>query len=291
MKIALYGRLVHKEYSFLRKLIKEMKAYNIELMAHQSIIEQLKKKQKLDFPIESFNDSDKLKDIDYLFSIGGDGTLLDAISYICKSQTPVLGINTGRLGFLSSVSDTEIKTALEAIQNKDYDLDSRTLISLETPNNPFGETNFALNEFAVYRQESGAMITTHVYLDTKHLNSYRADGVIISTPTGSTAYSLSCGGPIMMPNTENFIITPIAPHNLNVRPIVIKDSQEITLKVEGRSKHFLLSLDSRSRIMPLSSVLKIKKSDFKVNLVRLKGQDFLTTLKSKLMWGQDTRNG
>ena len=291
MKIAVYGRLIgEKHLGFLETLIKKIIGFKFELTIHSSVISQLSDETKKRYAFESFSTQTQLQDVNFLFSIGGDGTLLDAITFIRGSGIPVLGINTGRLGFLSSISIEEMDNALQAIINKAYVLDSRTLLRLETSNNIYGELNFALNEFTVHKQESASMITIHAYLDDEYLNSYWADGLIVSTPTGSTAYSLSCGGPIMMPQSENFIINPIAPHNLNVRPIVIRDSQEITLKLEGRTEHFLIALDSRSKTIDASISLKIKKENFTINLLRLKEHDFLSTIRNKMMWGADKRN-
>jgi NAD+ kinase len=227
---------------------------------------------------------------DLFCSIGGDGTMLNTVTFVGDSGIPVVGINTGRLGFLSGINIEEIEHSIEDILNGNYDIDKRALIRLDTNNNLFGKRNFALNEIAVSRKDSSAMITIHAYLNDVFLNSYWADGLIISTPTGSTAYSLSCGGPVVMPDSENFIITPISPHNLNVRPVIISDRDVIRLKVEGRNKEFLVSLDSRPMSFESEIDLVIKKEAFKINLIRLKGNDFTSTLRQKLMWGVDKRN-
>ena len=238
-----------------------------------------------------FSSYEDLKDqADFLISIGGDGTYLNTIALVRDSGIPIVGINTGTLGFLSNIPKDEIEFAIDEIIKGNYTLDKRTLLKLETDENLFGDLNYALNELTIHKQDSSSMITTQVYLNEVFLNSYWSDGLIIATPTGSTAYSLSCGGPIITPGSGNFIITPVAPHNLNVRPVVIPDDNTITVKVEGRNERFLISLDSRSETIDQSVKLKIRKQDFHVNLLRLNNQNFPSTLRNKLMWGLDKRN-
>jgi NAD+ kinase len=202
----------------------------------------------------------------------------------------VLGINTGRLGFLANVSGDKIKDAVDAIFGERYSIDKRSLIRLETNRALFGDTNYALNEITIHKKDSSSMIIIHTYLNGEYLNSYWADGLIIATPTGSTGYSLSCGGPIIAPQSENFVITPIAPHNLNVRPIVVSDKYVLSLQVAGRSQYFLASLDSRSVTIDSGIELAARKEEFGMNIVRLDGENFLSTLRNKLMWGLDVRN-
>ena len=225
-----------------------------------------------------------------LISIGGDGSIMDAVTIVKDSGIPILGINTGRLGFLSNISLEQISTAIENLFEKEYRIEKRALLRVETSNNIFGSTNFALNELTIHRKDSGSMITIHAQVEDHYLNSYWADGIIIATPTGSTAYSLSAGGPIVEPGSNNFVITPIAPHNLNVRPMIISDDNIIRLKVEGRSKHFLATLDSRSFNVDSQDELIIRKADFKIKLIKLQGQNFYETIRNKLMWGIDKRN-
>ena len=201
-----------------------------------------------------------------------------------------MGINTGRLGFISSISTDQIDDAVDHVLNGDYKIRSRTLLEIETENNLFGTTNFALNEVAIVKKDTSSMIRIDAFLDDEFLNSYWADGLLISTPTGSTGYSLSCGGPIILPGTKNIIIAPIAPHNLNVRPIIINEKSKIRLKVEDRDQLALVSLDSRSRAFDSSLELIIKKADFKINLIEPKDNSFITTIRTKLMWGSDKRN-
>ncbi|MCD4773965.1 MAG: NAD kinase, partial [Bacteroidales bacterium] len=236
------------------------------------------------------NHKDLQNNADFLFSIGGDGTLLDTLPLVRDSGIPIVGINVGRLGFLSSISKDEICIAIDNIINREYTLNKRALLKINKPENLFGNLNYGLNELSVSRKESTSLIVVHVYIDDNFLNSYWADGIIISTPTGSTAYSLSCGGPFITPGSKNFVITPIAPHNLTVRPIVIRDDSTIRIKVEGRDKNFFVSLDSRFEKIDSSIEIEIVKGDFEINLVQMKSKDFFSTIRDKLKWGLDSRN-
>jgi NAD+ kinase len=199
-------------------------------------------------------------------------------------------VNTGRLGFLASVNKNHLKKAIDQLLKEDFTLDKRELIEITGCDNCFGDLNYALNEFTIHKKESSSMINIDTYIDGIFLNSYFADGLIVSTPTGSTAYSLSCGGPIMMPDSDNFIITPIAPHNLAVRPIVVSNNKEISFKVSGRSDRYNVSLDSRSAELPASTEIRIRKALFRLNLINLEGQHFFSTLRNKMMWGIDKRH-
>ncbi len=228
--------------------------------------------------------------VDFFFSIGGDGTILDALTLVRDSGIPIMGINIGRLGFLSSIAKDEILPAIDKVLGKDFEIDSRTLVRLNQPKDLFGEMNYALNELTITRKDTTSLIVLHVYVDGMFLNSYWADGLIIATPTGSTAYSLSSGGPIITPGSENFVLTPIAPHNLTVRPIVIPDKSKIRIIVEGREDQFLVSLDSRRAIIYSNFELNIEKADFKVNMIQMKGRDYFMTIREKLKWGLDARN-
>lgn len=246
---------------------------------------------KLEAPVHTFmTEVDLKKGVDFVFSLGGDGTFLETLMYVRDSGIPILGINTGRLGFLANVAKTEIETAIDSLLQKKYTIDTRALLRLDTADRLFGDVNYALNELTVMKKDSSAMITVSAYIDGEYLNSYFADGLIIATPTGSTAYSLSCGGPLVMPGSQNFVITPIAPHNLNVRPLVISDKHIITLKITGRSNNYLVSLDSRSEVIDSSVELVLKKADFYVNLIKLENQSFFSTIRNKLLWGLDRRN-
>ncbi len=291
MKIAIYSyKLDDKYLSFIELLFQKLIEKNVNVLVHDVFYKGLSNHLTLDETIQQFSDYEDLSGVDYLFSIGGDGTLLKTITYVRDSGIPILGINTGRLGFLTSIATEEVDNAIEAVLSKDFDLDTRTLLSLETENNLFGDINYALNEITLQKTDTSSMITIQVYLNNEFLNSYWADGLIISTPTGSTAYSLSCNGPIILPGSGNIIINPIAPHNLNVRPVVVPDDAELTLKIGGRTENFLVALDSRSLSVPLSSELRVKKANHQINLVRLKNYDFLNTLRTKLIWGFDKRN-
>lgn len=230
------------------------------------------------------------KDTDMMISLGGDGTLLDAVTVIRDSGVPILGINIGKLGFLSSISIDESEDAIKSIFRKEYELDKRSLVKLEEPSNLFGDLNYGLNEFSVIKRDTSTMITISAYVDDLFLNTYWADGLIIATPTGSTGYSLSCGGPIISPESNNLIITPIAIHNLTVRPIVIPGNCRIKLRVEGRQQDFLCVLDSRSRALHSPAEMIISRTDFQINLVCLGKKDFFKTIRNKLAWGIDKRN-
>lgn len=291
MKVALYSLNLSENHSnFVDELVQKLMDKQIEVIVFEPLFEFLKKHVKIKHELKTFKNSKELAGVNYLFSVGGDGTLLQSISFVKKLKIPVLGINTGRLGFLTSVSSQETDEAIKSILANDYDLDTRSLLEVELKKNPFGTLNFALNEVTIQKKDSSSMITIHTYLDGKFLNSYWADGLIVSTPTGSTAYSLSCNGPIVLPNSGNIIITPIAPHNLNVRPLVIPDNIEVRLLIESRAENCLVALDYKSETIPVSTEIIIKKSKEQISLIRLKNHDFLSTLRNKLMWGLDKRN-
>lgn len=291
MKIAIYGKRLTKNYwPFINILFENLLKREVAIYIYKPFYDFLNLHIDLDSNLNIFNDYQDISDANYLFSIGGDGTMLETITLVRDNDVPILGINTGRLGFLTSITTEEIDEAINDIFEGNYDLDKRTLLSLETESNLFGDVNYALNEITLQKKDTSSMITIHAYLGDEFLNSYWADGLIISTPTGSTAYSLSCGGPLMLPSSGNIIINPIAPHNLNVRPIVIPDNIELTLKIEGRTRNFLVALDTRSLSAPLAKEIKIKKSDHTVSLIRFKKNSFLNTLRTKLMWGLDKRN-
>ncbi len=233
---------------------------------------------------------EEVKEMDVFISIGGDGTLLDAVSLVGDYEIPIMGINTGRLGFLATIAKDDLKHAVKVLAEKTYDLESRSLVRLEAGADIFQGINFGLNEFTIHKRDTSSMITVHTYIDGEYLNSYWADGLIVSTPTGSTGYSLSCGGPLISPMAKNFVITPVSPHNLNVRPMVVSDESEISFKIEGRSGKFLVSLDSRSTAIDASIGLKIKKESFVAKLVKCHDYSFFDTLRQKLNWGFDMRN-
>ena len=231
-----------------------------------------------------------LSEFDVMLSIGGDGTLLEAVTHVAKAQIPILGINTGRLGFLATTTKSQVIEAIGCLFNHNYEIDGRMLLKVESDEDLFEGFNFGLNEFTVLKQDTSSMINVHAYLNDEFLNSYWADGLIISTPTGSTGYSLSCGGPVVFPHSKNLIITPVSPHNLNVRPLVVSEQSVVTLEVEGRSNYFLVSLDSRSRTMNTKTTLKVRKENFEARLIKFEGYSFVNTLRQKLNWGLDARN-
>ncbi len=228
------------------------------------------------------------QNIDFLCSVGGDGTILETVSIVRDSGIPVLAINTGRLGFLAGINSSEIEEAIVAIEVGQYFLEARSILNLETSSDVF-DFNYALNDFVIHKKETSSMIVVHTYLNGEFLNSYWSDGLIVSTPTGSTGYSLSCGGPIISPKSDSFVITPIAPHNLNVRPIVISDDVVISFEIEGRASSYLASLDSRSQSITNDVKMAIKKADFCLNIIRMNNENFLNTLRNKLNWGYDKR--
>jgi len=238
--------------------------------------------------VQGFKDLDS--SIDVLITVGGDGTILKAVTFIRNLNIPILGINTGRLGFLATVQKTQIKEAIEALISGKYRVKQRELLNVETNTQNFDILNFALNEVAINRKDSTSMIVINAYIDGEFLNSYWADGLIVATPTGSTGYSLSCGGPVITPSAKSLVVTPIAPHNLNVRPLVIPIDSKIKLQVSGRNDQFLVSLDSRITTVEKHTEIYIQKANFKLKMIQLNNQTFLKTLRQKMLWGRDTRN-
>ena len=289
-KVAIYGRYLHDDtINTCKELITLLELNNSEVLI-ESNFHHLLKQNNIALKQESFNQLDKSYDI--LISIGGDGTILRAVAYIGDVGIPVIGINTGRLGFLATLHKDQLVEAVEALSNGSYTLSKRTLITLVSAHeeNHAAPHNFALNEVTVSRMNTTSMMQIETKLNNELLTVYWADGLIISTPTGSTGYSLSCGGPVISPDTDAFVITPIAPHNLNARPLVIPDHTEIIIKVSGREEEFLTSLDNRIASFPNETVLTLKKADFTIDLIELKGQSFIKTLREKLLWGEDKRN-
>jgi NAD+ kinase len=294
MKIAIFGQYYQND---TRPIIKDIFVFfnsnNIELVIEESFLKILYEEEIVKKEYKTFASyTDLNSSFDLLISIGGDGTILRAITYVRNSGIPILGVNAGRLGFLAKVQKENIETFLQLILDKNYTVSKRTLLSIESnpKNEAIKEINFALNEISVSRKDTTSMITVETYLNGEYLTSYWADGLIISTPTGSTGYSLSCGGPVLTPDVKSFVITPIAPHNLNARPLVIPDKTEIILKVSGREAHYLVSLDSRIATMNNETILTIKKTPFKINMVEIQDETFLKTLRNKLLWGMDKRN-
>jgi len=293
MKIALYGLSVNSDFvEELQRLFELFEEKSIECFVYRPFLNYLHKEYGIQ-PIisgEFDHDTDLPEDVAFLVSLGGDGTFLKSFMVAKNRSIPMVGINSGRLGFLSDISRDEIEKALNGILEGNIIIDERTVLELELVKEDTSEFFYALNEITVTKLDSASMINIHTFVNGEFLNTYWADGLIIATPTGSTAYSLSAGGPILSPDSENFVICPIAPHNLTVRPIVVPDHHSISLQVEGRGLHFLTSIDSKSEAIHFTEILKIKKAAFKVKTIRLKDHTFFSTLRNKLMWGADKRN-
>ena len=292
MKIAIYGQNYSKEsnqkaFEILLEVLLQLK---LEIIIEADFLNLQDQKFRDNAQIKTFKTLDTSYDL--LISIGGDGTILRAITYVRDMGIPIVGINTGRLGFLATIQTDEIESALTEIVNGKYKISERTLLSVSTDinNEEIDQTNFALNEIAISRKNTTSMITVETHLNDEYLTSYWADGLILSTPTGSTGYSLSCGGPVITPDANNFALTPIAPHNLSARPLIIPDHTKVTLRVDGREDQFLLSLDSRIVTLPNTTTLTIKKADFVIKMVERQDETFLDTLRKKLLWGEDRRN-
>jgi len=290
MRVAVHGKEFNRASApFIAQIFEVLGRHKIDLSVSEKFSAHLNK-AGIKPKYKTYKTAKDLKNAQIFISIGGDGTLLESVTHIGRLEIPILGINTGRLGFLATISKAETERSLEHLFDGAYTLDQRALLKLDTEKDIFGPLNFALNDFTVVKKDTSSMITIHTYIDGEFLNSYWADGIITSTPTGSTGYSLSCGGPLIFPRSGNFVITPVSPHNLTVRPIVVSDQSEITFRVEGRSKRFLVSLDSRMAPVDPSVDLKVSKADFKVNLIQLEGTHYFKTLRQKLNWGLDIRN-
>jgi NAD+ kinase len=294
MKVAIYGQYyLNSTEPIIRDIFVFFSQNDVEMVIEEAFLKLLYEKQIVKKEYKTFQSHTELDaSFDIMISIGGDGTILRAATLVRDSGIPILGVNAGRLGFLAMVQKEEIAEFLQLIIEKKYTISERSLISLTgTPNIPeISDINFAMNEISVSRKDTTSMITIETYLNDEFLNSYWADGLIISTPTGSTGYSLSCGGPILTPNVSSLVITPIAPHNLNARPLVIPDETVIRLKVTGREEQYLVSLDSRIASVKNESELTIRKTPFKIKMVEIHEETFLKTLRNKLLWGEDKRN-
>ena len=294
MQIVVYGKKVkEKDIPFIQNLFDILHEERINSFVYEPYLEQLKE-FKLDFKrdvgrFSSYLDF-QVRKFDYVITLGGDGTILNAITEVRDSNVPILGINLGRLGFLADIEKDKVREAIGALQKGMYILEERSLLYLESNLPLFGETRFALNDLTLLKRDTSSMIVVHAYVNGAYLSSYWADGVIIATPTGSTGYSLSCGGPIIFPNSGNFVITPVAPHNLNVRPIVLSDNSVISFETEGRTENFLCTLDSRFETVTSKHQLAVRKCDFKIKLIQPHEGSFLETIRDKLTWGVDSRN-
>lgn len=294
MKVAIYGKYyLNSTEPIINDIFVFFNNNGVEMIIESAFLKILHEKKIIQKEYKTFTSHKELdSSFDMLISIGGDGTILRAATLVRNSGVPILGINAGRLGFLATVQKENIAEFMQFIIDKKYTISKRTLLSLScTPTNEaVEEIDFAMNEISVSRKDTTSMITIETYLNNEFLNSYWADGLIIATPTGTTGYSMSCGGPILTPDVKGFVITPIAPHNLNARPLVVPDETEIRLKVSGREEHYLVSLDSRITSVKNETILVIKKTPFQINMVEIPEETFLKTLRTKLFWGEDRRN-
>jgi len=292
MKIAIYSRLLEEEKrSDVQFFFDELARQKIAAAVFLPFYEEIKDRINLPAGTSTFYLSDDLtNDIEFVISLGGDGTLLDTVGLVRDKGIPIMGINFGRLGFLASIGREQLADAVKALKKQTYVIDKRTMIHLDASISMFGNVPFALNEFSIHKRDTAPMIKIHTYLNGEFLNTYWADGLIVATPTGSTGYSLSCNGPIMFPESGSFLITPVAPHNLNVRSIVVPDDNIISFEVESRTDHIICALDSRREIVSKNVQLAVKKEAFLLNLLRLTENNFLQTLHNKLSWGLDKRN-
>jgi NAD+ kinase len=292
MRIAVYGRPFNDQgvLPYIQQVFDNLTAHGVEIFVHHQLHNYLKD-QITTIQYKVLGADDKIKGfIDIFITLGGDGTMLDMVTVICDTGIPIIGINFGRLGFLASINKDNIEAAIHAVVNKQFTLDSRGLLSINSELEVFGPNNFALNDITIHKRDDAAMITTHVFLNGEFLNSYWGDGIIISTATGSTAYSLSCGGPIIFPESNSLVLTPVSPHNLNVRPIILPDSCTLSFDVESRGTNYLVSCDSRTAVIDKTVRFRVNKAAFQLNLIRLNNENYLSTLRNKLLWGLDARN-
>ena len=292
MNVAIYGRKLNRQtISVFEQVFALLERFNWKPVLEQELQDQLVKKGNIGGQYETFKNHTDLKSgIDMAFSVGGDGTFLKTVSFIRESGVPILGINTGRLGFLANINPEKMEEMFSMVQEKRYTYQKRSMLRIHTEDDLFGENNLALNELTLHKKDTSSMITVHASLDGNYLNSYWADGLIVGTPTGSTAYNLSCGGPIITPGCQVHILTPIAPHNLNVRPMVVPDHLPIKLQVEGRERRYLISLDSNTKSSPQGTEITVEKAEFMINVIRFENANFLDTIRNKMNWGMDTRN-
>ena len=292
MKVAIYSRVIDPDQQAdVQELFTELKRNNIKAVIYYPFFETIRSNFTHIDPVQVFHTSQDLDDtIDFVISLGGDGTMLDTVTLVQNKNIPVLGINFGRLGFLAGIGRKALHSAVRALVNRTYVIDKRSLIHLDGDKMLFNDMPYGLNEFAIHKTDTSPMIKIHTYLNGEFLNTYWSDGVIVATPTGSTGYSLSCGGPIVFPESSSFVITPVAPHNLNVRPIIVPDNNVISFEVEGRTDHFICALDSRKEVVDKKILIAVRRESFNFNLVRLNENNFLQTLREKLSWGLDTRN-
>jgi NAD+ kinase len=292
MLVAIYNRVFDFDHiPCIQKLFHELSKRDFKTILHKGFVDQLTNVIPLPEGAGIFHSYDDLPaETDFFISLGGDGTILDSVCFVGNKNIPILGINLGTLGFLAGTSTNEVEFAIDCLEKDKYTKDIRTLLHLDSNKQIFDNNHFALNDFSIQRKDSSALVKIHTYLNGEFLCTYWADGLIVSTPTGSTGYNLSCGGPIIAPQTNSFVITPVAPHNLNVRPMVIPNDTVVSFEVEGRAKEYLCTLDARTSTIDSSFSIGIRKEDFTVTLLRLDGQNFLGTIRNKLYWGMDKRN-
>ncbi|HSC54429.1 MAG TPA: NAD kinase [Phnomibacter sp.] len=292
MKVAIYSRGIEPEHHIhFQWLLQELALHKTTVLLYRSLVNTSEMPFLTGFPFSIFEeDKDLDESVDFLITLGGDGTMLDAAILIRDKGIPLLGINFGRLGFLATLGKEEMKQAVEALISRSYITDQRTLLHVDADIPLFADAPFALNEFVLHKRDFSSMIKVHTYLNGEFLNTYWADGVIVSTPTGSTGYNLSCNGTIVFPDSQSLVITPIAPHNLNVRSIIVPDNNIVSFEVEGRAENYMCALDARREVVPIGTQVAIKKENFTVGLVRLNENTFLETLRKKLTWGLDKRN-
>lgn len=292
MKAAIYSRVLEaSQEKDVQFFFDELDRNKIEPVIFQPFFEDIKERLHLPATTKIFHRSEELDEsIEFIISLGGDGTLLDTVTLVRDKEIPIMGINMGRLGFLASIGRDEITNAVRSIVGRTYVIDRRTLIHVDANIPLFGDVPYALNEFSIHKRDVAAMIKIHTYLNGEFLNTYWADGLLVATPTGSTGYSLSCNGPIVFPDSGSLVITPVAPHNLNVRPIVVPDNNIISFEVESRTDNIIVSLDSRGEVVSKNVQLAVRKESFDIKLARLSENNFLQTLRNKLTWGLDKRN-
>jgi NAD+ kinase len=292
MLVAIYNRTFEEEdIPLLQLILQKLKDHQIQMVFFKDFYERVAAYIPFPYTPRIFTSKRDLPtNTDMLFSLGGDGTLLDTISYVGSSNIPIIGINLGRLGFLAAIPIDEVENAVLSLVRGSYTIDKRTLIHLDSSVPLFDGSPYALNEFTLHRKDSSSMIKIHTYLNGEFLNTYWADGLIVATPTGSTGYSLSCGGPVVFPQTSSFVITPVAPHNLNTRSIVVPDDNVISFEVEGRAEQYLCTMDARTASITSAVQLAVKRENFTISLVRPDEHNFLNTIRQKLYWGIDRRN-
>jgi NAD+ kinase len=292
LKVAIYSRVLDStQQKDIQLFFDELDKEQIIPVVYEPYLKTINPHISLPSTTLTFSGTDDLnEEIDFFISLGGDGTLLDTVTLVRNKRIPVVGINFGRLGFLAGIGRDEMTTAIKALARRSYIIDRRTLIHLDSNIPLFNEVPYGLNEFAIHKRDTAPMVKIHTYLNGELLNTYWADGLILATPTGSTGYSLSLGGPVVFPESSSFVLTPIAPHNLNVRPIIIPDSTIVSFEVESRSDDIICALDSRREIVNKNVLLAVRRENFMLNLVRLNENNFLQTLRNKLSWGLDRRN-